>query len=337
MKRSVAGILGSVVLVASLSIAPAAHAADVAITGIGASYVDKAFQACKTSAAGISLTYTGTGSGNGRTGLTRETHNFGAMDFPYTTEAKPAFPWTYVPVVGGPIVVAYNVPGLNLKLDASAISGIFKGQITKWNDEAIAKLNKGANLPSNDISLIVRSSSSGTTQNFASYLKDQAPEGNWNTNGVFATASGNSKITGTGSNALSIAAVKTTAYSITYADLADTLTGGVQLAAVKNGKGQFVKPSVASASKFLAVQDMSKQTGLVRYNYDEEISGAYNLSLISYIGAPKSKGTEAAVATRTWIQDFLGTCSPAKSPTVGYVPLSGNALKIAKSLAAKVG
>lgn len=337
MKRSVVGILGSVALVASLSIAPAAHAADVAITGVGASYVDKAFQACKTSAEGISLTYSGTGSGNGRTGLTNYTHNFGAMDWPYSTEKKPDFAWTYVPVVGGPIAVAYNVPGLNLKLDATTISGIFKGKITKWNDAAIAKLNKGAKLPSNDISVIVRSSSSGTTQNFAAYLKDQAPKDGWNTNGVFATASGNSKITGTGSNALSIAAVKTTAYSVTYADLADTLTGGVQLAAVKNGKGQYVKPTVASASKFLAEQDMSKQTGLVRYDYDQQISGAYNLSLISYIAAPKSKGTAAADATRTWIQNFLGTCSPAKSPTVGYVPLSGNALKIAKTLAAKVG
>jgi phosphate transport system substrate-binding protein len=259
------------------------------------------------------------------------------MDFPFTTEAKPAFPWTYVPIVGGPVVIGYNVPGLNLKLDATTISSIFKGKITKWNAPQIAKLNKGAKLPSKDISLIVRSSSSGTTQNFAAFLKDQAPKDNWNTNGVFATASGNSKITGTGSNSLAIAAVKSTPYSITYADLADTLTGGVQLAAVKNGKGQYVKPSVASAGKFLAAQEMSKVTGIVRYDYDKEISGGYNLSLFSYIAAPTSKGTANADATRTWIQNFLGTCSPAKSPTVGYVPLSGNALTIAKSLAAKVG
>jgi len=337
MKRSIAGILGSVALVASLSAAPAAYAADTAITGIGASYVAKAFEACKTSVPGVSLTYTGTGSGNGRTGLTNYTHNFGAMDWPYSTETKPSFSWTYVPVVGGPIVVAYNVPGLNLKLDGKVTSAIFKGKITQWNDKAIAALNKGAKLPAKPITIAARTGSSGTTQNFAAYLKDQAPADNWNTNGVFATASGNSKITGTGSNALSVSTVKSTPFAITYADLADVLTGGVQLAAVKNGAGQFVKPSVASASKFLAVQEMSAKTGLVRYDYDANIKGAYNLSLISYVAAPTSKGTEAAKAVRTWLDGFLSTCSPAKSPTVGYVPLSGSALKTAKALAAKVG
>ena len=44
--------------------------------------------------------------------------------------------------------MAFNVPGVNeLNLDAATIAKIFSGEITKWNDQAIADQNPDANLP----------------------------------------------------------------------------------------------------------------------------------------------------------------------------------------------
>ena len=56
------------------------------------------------------------------------------------------------------------------------LAKIFQGQITKWNDPAIAALNSGATLPDTDITPIFRSDSSGTTDNFQKYLSAAAPQ-----------------------------------------------------------------------------------------------------------------------------------------------------------------
>jgi len=82
-----------------------------------------------------------------------------------------------LPVYISPIAVIYNVEGVDeLNLDAVTLAKIFKGEITTWNDPAIASLNPGASLPSSNITAVHRSDDSGTTKNFADYLNQNAPE-----------------------------------------------------------------------------------------------------------------------------------------------------------------
>jgi phosphate transport system substrate-binding protein len=82
-----------------------------------------------------------------------------------------------LPVYISPIAIAYNVDGLkDLKLDAATIAGIFKGDITTWNDPKIADQNKGADLPDAKITVVHRSDDSGTTQNFTEYLAANAAD-----------------------------------------------------------------------------------------------------------------------------------------------------------------
>jgi phosphate transport system substrate-binding protein len=337
MKRSFAGILAASALVASFAISPAANAAGVSVTGGGSSYDNAIIGACATAADGVTVTYTKSSSGTGRSSFTAGSVTFGAMDWPYTAnDAKPTKAYTYVPLVAGPIVVAYNVPGLNLKLDAKTLSGILKGTIATWNDAAIAKINKGATLPSQPITIVYRAASSGTTQNLVAYLRDLRPTDGWKDSGTYTTASGNSKGTGVPTNTDIVNTVKKTAYTIGYADLADTLTAGVQAAAIKNGVGKYVKPTVPAAAKFLAKQPMAN-TGLVKFDYEQAIKGAYNLALVSYAAAPTAAGTDAAAALKTWFNAYLSTCAPSKAAGLGYVALSGSTLKTALKLAAKVG
>jgi phosphate transport system substrate-binding protein len=71
----------------------------------------------------------------------------------------------------------YKVDGVdNLQLDAATIAHIFKGDITNWNDPAIAALNDGVTLPDQAITAVHRSDDSGTTKNFSDYLNKLAPE-----------------------------------------------------------------------------------------------------------------------------------------------------------------
>lgn len=82
-----------------------------------------------------------------------------------------------LPVYISPIAVVYNVEGVDeLNLDAPTLAGIFKGDITTWNDPAIAALNAGATLPSTSITAVHRSDDSGTTKNFSDYLFQNAAD-----------------------------------------------------------------------------------------------------------------------------------------------------------------
>lgn len=339
MKRSFAGILAASALVASFALAPAAQAADVSITGTGSSYDNAIFTACVDAAPGVKVTYSKTSSGSGRTGFANKTVTFGAMDWLYTKAdtVRPTFKYTYVPVIAGPVVVAYNIPGVKLQLDAGTLSKVLQGKITMWNDAAIAKINKGAKLPAQKIVVVYRSTNSGTTQNLAAYMADLVPSAGWKDSAAFQTASGNTTATTSApDNATLIKTVKNTAYSVGYADLADTLTAGVQAAAIKNGAGKYVAPTVAAATKFISAQQMSSN-GQVRFDYESPIAGAYNLSLVSYVAAPTDAGTPAAAALQTWLKAYLTTCAPAKAPALGYVPLNGAFKTTALKLVAKIG
>jgi len=82
-----------------------------------------------------------------------------------------------LPTYISPIAVIFNVEGVtDLNLDAETIAHIFKGDITKWNDPAIAALNEGVTLPDTAITAVHRSDDSGTTKNFTDYLNKVAPE-----------------------------------------------------------------------------------------------------------------------------------------------------------------
>ncbi len=82
-----------------------------------------------------------------------------------------------VPAYVSPIAVIYNLPGVTeLNLAPATIAQIFDRKITKWNDPAIAADNPGATLPDLAITPVNRSDKSGTTQNFADYLKAAAPD-----------------------------------------------------------------------------------------------------------------------------------------------------------------
>jgi len=85
-----------------------------------------------------------------------------------------------IPLAVAALMVIYNVPGLSfsthLKLDGQVLAKIFSGQITRWDDPAIKRLNPTANLPTGlGIVLVHRDDVSGSTFLFTSYMNAQDP------------------------------------------------------------------------------------------------------------------------------------------------------------------
>lgn len=93
------------------------------------------------------VTYASVGSSSGQSGFANGTYTFGGSESAYSSGAPANL--VYVPLVGGPIAIGYRLDGLKpagatLRLNGEVIAKIFAGQIKKWNDPAIAALNKGA-------------------------------------------------------------------------------------------------------------------------------------------------------------------------------------------------
>ncbi|XNM55248.1 phosphate ABC transporter substrate-binding protein PstS [Escherichia coli] len=122
---------------------------------------------------GNKVNYQGIGSSGSVKQIIANTVDFGASDAPLSDEKLAQEGLFQFPTVIGGVVLAVNIPGLKsgeLVLDGKTLGDIYLGKIKKWDDEAIAKLNPGLKLPSQNIAVVRRADGSGTSFVFTSYL-----------------------------------------------------------------------------------------------------------------------------------------------------------------------
>ena len=130
-------------------------------------------------ATGIGLNYQSIGSGGGIKQIKANTVVFGATDAPLSGEDLEKSGLAQFPIIMGGIVPVVNVEGIkpgDLVLDGATLAKIYIGDIKKWNDPAIAKLNPSVKLPATAIALVHRADASGTTFNFTYYLSAVSPD-----------------------------------------------------------------------------------------------------------------------------------------------------------------
>ena len=331
---------------AGLLIAGASAASATSIAGGGASF-QATFQAtCSAAYTEHTVTYVSSSSGTGKNQFATGNFDFAGSDAAYSSSEYKgrAGGYTFVPVTAGPIALAFNVPGVtSLKLNTNTASKILRGEISTWNDAAIKKLNPGVKLPSNNIVVVYRSSSSGTTENLAGYFRangEDAP-GYWVTNGTFTKANGKGAPAGSlgfATNAQVVAAVKDTKYTFGYADLADLKAQGVKnYVSLKNPAGEYVLPSAASAGKFVAKQtNVAADSGIVGLKWADKIKGAYNMVAVTYLIGDLGSTSDKAKAVEAYANFVLNSCGPKEAAKAGYVPLGGKILAMAKAQAAKI-
>ncbi|WP_221585512.1 phosphate ABC transporter substrate-binding protein PstS [Microbacterium sp. G2-8] len=137
----------------------------------------------QTANPGATINYEPTGSGTGRDNFIAGASNFIGSDRAFEMEELGEFAScasesiVEVPAYISPVALAFNLEGVDtLNLDAETIAGIFAGEITTWNDEAIASLNEGVELPDTAITPVNRSDDSGTTETFVAYMAATAPD-----------------------------------------------------------------------------------------------------------------------------------------------------------------
>lgn len=159
------------------------------LTGAGSSAQGSAQEAWiaafQTANPDVTVNYDPSGSGAGRATFIAGGSDFAGSDSYLKDEelagtfaaCAPTGKAVDLPVYISPIAVIFNVEGVkDLNLDSPTLAKIFKGDITTWNDPAIAALNPKATLPTTAITAVHRSDDSGTTKNFSDYLNQTAPD-----------------------------------------------------------------------------------------------------------------------------------------------------------------
>ena len=234
----------------------------------------------------VTINYEPAGSGAGReqfgAGAVRFAGSDAALDSEELTKAKSVCgDVVQVPLYVSPIAVAFNLDGVEeLNLKPETVAEIFDQKITNWNDEAIAADNPDADLPDLEITPVNRSDESGTTENFAEYLKAAAPDawshevsGDWPVSGGEA-AQGTSGV---------ISAITGGEGTIGYADASQASELGI----VKVGVGEeFVGPSPDAAAQILGASERIADQGEYSFAYEldraTEEAGTYPVVLVSY-------------------------------------------------------
>ncbi len=296
-----------------------AQASEAAVTltgqlsGAGASSQESAVQAWiagfQSANPDVSVAYDPVGSGGGRTQFLDGGVQFAGSDAMLKEDElaqaeERCAPGQVIeaPLYISPIAVIFNLEGIDsLNMSAQTIARVFDGEITQWDDPAIAEANPDAQLPDLAITPVNRSDESGTTENFTEYLAAAAgdawphePSGDWPRSGT-QSAQGTSGVVQTVNGAQG---------TIGYADASQA--GSLGTVAVQVGD-EYVPYSPEAAA---AVVDASPRaegrpdTSLaIELERDTTEAGAYPIVLVSYtLACTDYEDDEEAELVRAWLE-----------------------------------
>ncbi|WP_405585262.1 phosphate ABC transporter substrate-binding protein PstS [Streptomyces sp. NBC_01190] len=284
-------------------------------------------QAC----AGATINYKGSSSGEGVVDFNQGTDAFAGSDSPLkpaevasSKKVCASGEGISIPMVGGPIAVGYNLPGVDgLVLDAPTLAKIFNSKITTWNDPAIKALNPSATLPSTKIQTVHRQDESGTTDNFTKYLKGAAPSA-WPYEHAKAWAGkgGQAAAKSAGVSAL----VKQTEGSIGYFELSYATASSIPTVKINTGAPAPVEASSANASTGIAsakiVGTGSDLSLDLSATYVTKEANAYPIDLVTYeIACDKGNKASTLPLAKSFLTYIASADGQSQLSTQGYAPL----------------
>jgi len=349
MKKSTSAtsLLAGACLLFSLS---SAVFADVKLQGSGASFpfpiYSKWFKDFSQKNSDVRVDYQAKGSGAGIQDFTNNVVDFAGSDAAMSDEeiSKVKNGAVLLPVTAGEIVLTYNLDGVKeLSLPRDVYPEIFSGKITKWNDPKIAKANPGAKLPDKDITVVVRSDSSGTTYVFTGHLaaiskefkdsigQDKAPQ--WPQSNRFVKSPKNDGITAT---------VKQTPGAIGYIEYGYAKLTGMPTAKLENKAGKFVSAGPESGVAALAAAEFptgnlpgSSIPDLRAWVFDPAGEKAYPIASFTWLLFPEKMSADKLAAT-TKLIEYCITEGQKSADSLGYIPLPNNVVDTVRKVAKKI-
>ncbi|KAJ3097896.1 Phosphate-binding protein PstS 1 [Phlyctochytrium planicorne] len=266
-------------------------------------------------------------------------------DFNLTQYVNPLAPehlgTLMIPSLTGGLAIVYNTPDIKgqLVFDGDVLGRIFCGNITWWNDTALAALNPGIAFPQELISVAARDDSSGTTQLFTTCLSNLSPTFKFAV-GVSSQPKWPSSFVKRDSAIALAFVVETLKNSISYAPT-DTLVGDKKrfsVASVVNKDGIPVLPTrenIVSAMMSLNTSVAQKRNYFSILN--QPGASSYPLATFTYVLLREHyyyfNSSENCDRVKAMVE-FWRFCwdsglGQQLAATAGWIPLSGGVLNLA--------
>lgn len=328
-------ILRRVLLATGLtaSLISAAFAGD--ITGAGATFpypiYAKWAEAYKAKT-GIGMNYQSIGSGGGIKQIKAKTVDFGASDKPLKPEELEKDGLMQFPTVMGGVVPVVNLAGIQggqVKLTGAVLADIFLGKIKKWNEPAIANLNKGVALPDQAITVVHRSDGSGTTFIFTNYLSKLSAD--WKQKvGEEASVSWPAGVGGKGNEGVA-SYVKQIKGAIGYVEYAYALQNKMSYTLLQNKEGIFVAPNEESFRSAAAGAHWDTAPGFYEILTNEPGQHSWPITGATFILMHKSQtNAENAKAVLKFF-DWAYAEGDKLALDLDYIPMPDNVVKLVEN------
>jgi phosphate transport system substrate-binding protein len=288
----------------------------------------------------VTITSGSTGSGTGIADAATGLVNIGASDAYLSSSDTTQYPnLVNIPLTVAALMVNYTVPGVNkpIDLNGTVLAQIYTGKITKWNDSAIAALNKGVTLPPDPIVTLHRADSSGSTFLFTSYLNAQDPSAwpssNVGTTITWPTVSGSLAETGSGGMVTGCGSTKGCIAYIGISYLAKTTAAKLGAASLANKAGSFTQPTTTAITAALSSFPGVPSSGAQSLINTSSASG-YPIINYEYAVVDKHQGSAAeATAVKAFLNWIItsGDTSTYLS-SVGFEPLPSGTASVSTTL-----
>ncbi len=317
-KRSAAIVVGVGAML--LGVAQAAE-----ITGAGSTFVYPVLSQWSndySKATGDRVNYQSIGSGGGIAQIKAATVDFGASDKPLSPAELDASGLAQFPVVIGGILPVINVAGVTsgkMRLTGPVLAGIYLGEIKKWNDPAIARINPSLRLPDASITVIHRSDGSGTTFNWTHYLSQVSPV--WKSRiGEGTSVSWPTGLGGKGNEGVA-SYVKQIPNSIGYNEYAYVIQNHMAWTFVLNSAGRYMGPSVAGFQAAAATADWAHAKDFDLVMTDAPGPNAYPVTATTWVIMYKRPKNAARSATALKFFKWSLEHGQPQAAKLDYVPL----------------
>jgi phosphate transport system substrate-binding protein len=321
---------GAIVMIAAITAPIGAHATD--ITGAGATFpfpiYAKWAEAYKAKT-GIGMNYQSIGSGGGIAQIKAKTIDFGASDMPLAPEELQSAGLVQFPAIVGGVVPVINVAGIApgaLKLTGPVLAGIYLGRIKRWNDGAIASLNRGVALPDEAIAVVRRSDGSGTTFIWTDYLSKMSAE--WKSKVGASTAVAWPEGVGGKGNEGVAAYVQRINGAIGYVEYAYAKRNAMTYVLVQNREGQYPKPDASTFQAAAADADWKSAPGFHQILTDQPGRNAWPISGASFILMQKTQDKPHSAVEVLKFFDWAFRQGRTMAADLDYVPLPDNLIAL---------
>lgn len=309
----------------------AASEASLQITGAGSSFAapifTQWFALYGDQHPALALRYDSIGSGAGIERFLAGRVDIGATDAPLRPDeaAQLNGDSLQLPVTGGMIALAYNLPNVEgpLNLPRAVYADIFLGELYRWDDPRIAAANPGIDLPHKVIQVVARRDASGTTFAFTNHLaaiSEAWAQGpgvskriDWP--GGAMEANGNEGVA---------QRIKITENAIGYVEAGFAERLGLSLAWLENQAGGYVRPNVETGRRGLANGSETPPDDLARTIPDPR--GARSYPIVTYTWA-LIRGIHESTEKRRAIVELMNwilTDGQEQAEALRYVPLPSN-------------